>query len=477
MAYDDVFASSCSKKPSLDGIIAVHIDENEYPNLEKLLDEVFGQSNNLGTVVWDKRNPKGDAKGIAQQHELISIYSKNAGLVKATHGLKRRKQNAEAILKKARNLIAESGGVTDEVRRKFSAWITKQDFSGGEKAYSRIDEDGRVFQAVSMAWPNNKQAPDDYFLTLIHPATGIECPTPEKGWRNPSATMKDLLKNNLIVFGKDHTSQPRRKYLLEENLLENFPSLLYFGGSDDNFFKSIDLSFDNPKPTQVAQKLIEACCPDEGIIIDFFAGSGTTAHATLEQNATDGTNRRFVMVQLDELTNEGSQARKAGFETIPEVSRMRILRAGQKILEGECHPDWNKDVGFRVLKIDSSNMADVFYTPDATNQADLLANVDSIKQGRTAEDLLFQVLVDWGVDITLPIRSETVQGKTVFFVDENALVACFDTGVTEDLVKELAAHEPLRVVFRDTGFVSDAVKINVQQIFKQLSPMTDVKAI
>jgi len=462
---------------SSDGIIAVHIDENEYPNLEKLLDEVFGQSNNLGTVVWDKRNPKGDAKGIAQQHELISIYSKNAGLVKATHGLKRRKQNAEAILKKARNLIAESGGVTDEVRRKFSAWITKQDFSGGEKAYSRIDEDGRVFQAVSMAWPNNKQAPDDYFLTLIHPATGIECPTPEKGWRNPSATMKDLLKNNLIVFGKDHTSQPRRKYLLEENLLENFPSLLYFGGSDDNFFKSIDLSFDNPKPTQVAQKLIEACCPDEGIIIDFFAGSGTTAHATLEQNATDGTNRRFVMVQLDELTNEGSQARKAGFETIPEVSRMRILRAGQKILEGECHPDWNKDVGFRVLKIDSSNMADVFYTPDATNQADLLANVDSIKQGRTAEDLLFQVLVDWGVDITLPIRSETVQGKTVFFVDENALVACFDTGVTEDLVKELAAHEPLRVVFRDTGFVSDAVKINVQQIFKQLSPMTDVKAI
>jgi adenine-specific DNA-methyltransferase len=121
--------------------------------------------------------------------------------------------------------------------------------------------------------------------------------------------------------------------------------------------------------------------------------------------------------------------------------------------------------------------SDVFYTPDATNQADLLANVDSIKQGRTSEDLLFQVLVDWGVDLTLPIHRETVQGKTVFFVDENALVACFDTGVTEDLVKELAGHEPLRVVFRDTGFVSDAVKINVQQIFKQLSPMTDVKAI
>ena len=197
----------------------------------------------------------------------------------------------------------------------------------------------------------------------------------------------------------------------------------------------------------------------------------------MQLNAEDGGNRKFIMVQLPEECDPKSEAAKAGYSNIAEISKERIRRAGQKILEGECNPDWNKDVGFRVLKIDSSNMTDVFYTPDATNQADLLANVDSIKQGRTAEDLLFQVLVDWGVDLTLPIRRETVQGKTVFFVDENALVACFDTGVTEELVKELAGHEPLRVVFRDTGFVSDAVKINVQQIFKQLSPMTDVKAI
>lgn len=183
------------------------------------------------------------------------------------------------------------------------------------------------------------------------------------------------------------------------------------------------------------------------------------------------------MVQLPEKTDEKSQAFKLGYRNIAEISKERIRRAGQKILEEECHPDWNKDVGFRVLKIDSSNMADVYYTPDATNQGDLLASVDSIKQGRTAEDLLFQVLVDWGVDLTLPIRRETVQGKTVFFVDENALVACFDTGVTEELVKELAGHEPVRVVFRDTGFVSDAVEINVEQIFRQLSPSTEVKAI
>ena len=139
--------------------------------------------------------------------------------------------------------------------------------------------------------------------------------------------------------------------------------------------------------------------------------------------------------------------------------------------------NWNRDVGFRVLKVDTSNMKDVYYRPDELKQSDLLDMVDNVKEGRTAEDLLFQVLVDWGVDLTLPIRRETVQSKTVFFLDDNALVACFDRGITEDLVKELAGHEPLRVVFRDNGFVSDAVKINVEQIFRQLSPTTDVKSI
>jgi adenine-specific DNA-methyltransferase len=162
---------------------------------------------------------------------------------------------------------------------------------------------------------------------------------------------------------------------------------------------------------------------------------------------------------------------------VSEITKERIRRAGAKILEGDTHPDWNKDVGFRVLKIDSSNMADVYYTPDATTQADLLARVDNIKPDRTPEDLLFQVLLDWGVDLTLPITREMIHGKTVFFVAGTALAACFDTGVDEVLVKDLAARHPLRVVFRDTGFKDDATKINVKQIFKSLSPDTDVKAI
>jgi adenine-specific DNA-methyltransferase len=162
---------------------------------------------------------------------------------------------------------------------------------------------------------------------------------------------------------------------------------------------------------------------------------------------------------------------------LSEVSKERVRQAGAAVLSETCDPGWNRDVGFRVLKVDTSNMQDVYYRPDEIDQKDLLAAVDNIKPDRTPEDLLFQVLVDWGVDLTLPIQRETIQGKTVFFVDGNALVACFEIGVTEELVKELAGREPLRVVFRDNGFVSDAVKINVEQVFRQVSPGTDVKAI
>ena len=198
------------------------------------------------------------------------------------------------------------------------------------------------------------------------------------------------------------------------------------------------------------------------------------------QNAKDGANRQFIMVQLDERADEKSEAFRAGFKTIPEVSRERIRRAGKKTLEGECHPNWNKDVGFRVLKVDTSNMADTYYRPDATNQSDLLARVDNIKEGRdNPEDLLFQVMLDWAVDLTLPIRREKLHGKTVFFVNHKPydLMACFDDGISEDLIKELASHKPRRMVFKDTGFASDSVKINAVQIFKQLSESTDVKSI
>lgn len=260
-------------------------------------------------------------------------------------------------------------------------------------------------------------------------------------------------------------------------MFENVPSLLYYGGSDDGLFTEMDITFDNPKPLAIAKKIIQPICTNSDLVLDFFAGASTAAHAVMQLNAEDGKRRQFIMVQLPEECPPASRAAKAGLKTIADLSKERIRRAGKKILEGECHPDWNRDVGFRVLKVDTSNMKDVYYRPDDLKQSELPGLIDNVKPDRTAEDLLFQVLVDWGVDLTLPIRRETVQGKTVFFVDDNALVACFDKGITEDLVKELAGHEPLRVVFRDNGFVSDAVKINVEQIFRQLSPITEVKSI
>lgn len=172
-----------------------------------------------------------------------------------------------------------------------------------------------------------------------------------------------------------------------------------------------------------------------------------------------------------------SDAHKAGFNSIADISKERIRRAGKKVLEGECHKGWNGDVGFRVLKIDSSNMSDVYYRPDEVSQDELFGQVDSVKPDRTGEDLLFQVLLDWGVELTLPINRETLYGKTVYSVDGNALIACFDTGVTDDLVKEIAARAPLRAVFRDTSFARDADRINAEQLFRQLSPGTELKAI
>jgi adenine-specific DNA-methyltransferase len=229
------------------------------------------------------------------------------------------------------------------------------------------------------------------------------------------------------------------------------------------------------------------------VVLDFFSGSATTAHAVMQLNAEDGGKRRHIMVQIPEPCDEKSEAFKAGFKTIAEIGKERIRRAGKKILddwqakqasstellklESENSGATAPDVGFRVLKIDSSNMADVYYQPDELTQDGLMLQVDNLKPGRNSEDLLFQVLLDWGVDLALPITEETILKRRVFFVAENALAACFDTGLAEDFVKELAKRQPLRAVFRDSSYASDAVKINFEQIFKALSPHTELKTL
>jgi len=197
----------------------------------------------------------------------------------------------------------------------------------------------------------------------------------------------------------------------------------------------------------------------------------------MQLNAEDGGNRQHIMVQLPETCEEASEAAKAGYKTIADISKERIRRAGAKIKAENATNAPNLDIGFRVFKIDTSNMKDVYYAPDAVKQSDLVAHADNIKEDRTPEDLLFQVLVDWGVDLALPIAKETIAGKTVFFVDGNALAACFDASISEEVVKELAKRKPLRAVFRDSSYGTDRVKINVEQIFKLLSPTTEIKSL
>ena len=214
-----------------DGVIIIHIDENEYPNLEKILSEIFGENNNMGTIIWDKRNPKGEVAGVAQQHELISIYCKDKDNFKKHSELKRPKENAEKILNKASKLINSAGGVNDAVRKEFKKWLSEQVFSGGEKAYNLIDGEGGVYQSVSMAAPDKPETRSH--RALLHPLTKKPCPVPEKGWRFPDKTMDKLLANEEIVFGIDENSQPRRKYLLKDNLYENVIRLHLLGHRND----------------------------------------------------------------------------------------------------------------------------------------------------------------------------------------------------------------------------------------------------
>ena len=487
------------------GCLVMHIDENELANAKKVLDEIFGYENCLGEIVWDKKNPKGDSSRIAVQHETLLCYCKDAESFRTTRVFQRAKSNAEAMIRQATKLFRKCGtravpedilevdkkyGLNlnledlkrtislQDVNSEFRTWLSKQDVSGGEAAYKYIDAQGEVYRTVSMAWPNKKRAPQDYFIPLIHPVTKKPCPVPERGWRNPPDTMKKLLETGQVLFGKDETKQPERKYLLRDNLSENIPSVLGFGGSDDDLMKSLGIVFDNPKPVALATSLIRWFCtePDD-IVLDFFAGSGTTAHATMEANSIDNKHRRFILVQLEESCEHNLAALDSGFQTIADITKARIRSAGKTFDDRLPLLGNDFDVGFRVLKLDYSNLKDVYYAPDGFKQGDLLDQIDNIKEDRTSEDLLFQVLLDWGVDLSLPIEQKSFAGKKVFFVDGNALAACFDRDVTDDLVKSIAAKMPLRAVFRDAGYSSDSSKINVEQIFKLLSPTTELRCI
>ena len=457
-----------------DGAIFIHIDENEVYSMSMICQEIFGQSNELGTIIWDKRNPKGVVVGIAYQHESILVYCKNISAFAGVPFLKK-KENAEAMIKKVEQLIQKYGCVNDSVREEYKQYIkkNKSTFTGGESAYSLIDENGHIYQPVSMAAPDKPETRSH--RPLIHPITGKPCPVPEKGWRFTDKKMDELISINKIEYGEDETTQPRQKYYLKENMEEAVSSLLYFGGSDD----AMGLPFDNPKPVYVAKKLISTLCKNENdIILDFFSGSATTAHAVIQLNAEDGGHRRFIMVQLPEKCDEKSEAYKAGYKNICEIGKERIRRAGEKNLKEQLannnstlnSPNSKLDIGFRVLKLDSTNMKDVYYAPCDYDQDFLHQLKSNIKDDRTDLDLLFGCLIEWGLPLSLPYKSEQIDGCTVHTYNDGDLIACFDANVPESVVKEIAKRKPLRAVFRDSGFASSPEKINVFEIFKLYMP-------
>ena len=283
------------------GLFACHMDEHEHLTLEHLVQRQFGYQGDLGKLIWDKKNPKGDSSGIAVQHEYVHFASNNPCFLKENEdAFVREKPNAPAILAYAAKLIKKAKGVTEDVRKEFSEWVKKSNFSNGEKAYCLIDDNGDVFRTVSMAWPNKKKAPDDYFIPLYHPITKKACPIPARGWRNPPDTMKLLLDKGLIIFGVDETIQPTRKYLLKDNLTENIPSLYYMGGSDDKLFKNLSLVFENPKPVEVGCYFIDSMTRSDTnkIVLDYFAGSGTTAHSTISLNRKDKFSRKYILIEM-----------------------------------------------------------------------------------------------------------------------------------------------------------------------------------
>ena len=460
-----------------DGIILINMDENEISNLQKICTEVFGEANDLGTIVWDKRNPKGDARGVSYQHEYIVVYAKSKAIFTEKCKMQRPKKNAEAIIKKAEQLFSKVGNnySLDDANSDFSAWMRAQnDFSGGERAYNKIDENGDVYRPVSMAWPNKKKAPDDYFIPLIHPVTKKPCPVPDRGWRNPSATMRKMMEECRILFGKDETTIPNSKYLLKDNMYENIPSLLYYGGSDTDMLAQMNIPFDTPKVVSICKEHIKSFTRDDDIVMDFFSGSATTAHATMLANAEDGMHRKFIMVQVPESIAEKSEAYRQGYRDICQIGKDRIRRAGEKIIQ---ETGARIDTGFRVLKVDESNMNDVYYSAGEYTQNLLSLLESNVKADRTDLDLLFGCLLEWGLPLSLSYTAEEISGCKVHTYNDGDLIACFDENIPDSVVKEIAKRQPLRAVFRDSSFNGSPAKINVGEIFKMLAPDTRVKVI
>lgn len=426
---------------SEDGFIYISIDDGEVANLRKLADEVFGAPNFVANVIWQKKYTRAnDAQWFSDTHDHILCYARS---------------KSNAVI----NLLPR-----DESQL---------------AAYSNPD--------------NHSKGP--WKATPLHAKSGTDTSpyTFKNGviWSPPAGTFRRFSDESLrrmdahdeIWFGRDGSQTPSRKSFLSEVKSGVTPITIWpydevgHNHEANSELKKIGLGgmFSNPKPTRLIQRIISLSTGPDDIVLDFFAGSGTTAQATIAQNSADNGRRRFILVQLDEMFDLKSEAAKNGFDTISSLARERIRRVGSE--EAGRRDCASIDAGFRSLHIDSSNKTDVLRTSDEVGQLDLDILRESIKPGRLSDDLVFQVMVDWGLDLSLSIKKEQFGKFELLNVEDGVLLACFDRDLGAEVVHEMARRQPMRAVFRDDGFGSDSARINAEQIFRELSPATEVKAI
>ena len=431
---------------SEDGVIFISIDDNEQDNLKRVCNELFGERNFIAQLVWERAySPKNDARFISNSHDYILMYAKDSD--KFIIG--RLERTAEANAR-----------------------------------YSNPDNDPRGVWKPSDMSVKTYNAECDYTITT--PSGRVVEPPAGRCWRLSRNAFRERLQDNRIWFGADGNSVPCIKRFLTELKFDGMAptSILFYkevGHSQEGAKEVVALFgdkgvFDGPKPVRLLQRLITlANLKDDSVVLDFFSGSASTAHALMKTNAEKDTHCHFIMVQLPELISE--KKKEQGYSTICEIGKERIRRAGKKIKEDSPLTTQDLDTGFRVLKLDSTNMEDIYYSPMDTDQRDLFNMVENVKPDRTSEDLLFQVMLELGATLDSKIEETTVAGKTIYNVADNYLVACFDQDVTDDVVTAIAKMQPMYAVLRDTSMKTDSTATNFEQIFKTYSPNTVTKIL
>lgn len=440
---------------SNDGVIFISIDDNEIDNMKKMCNEIFGENNLVAEIPWQSRASIQNDTDFSVNHEYICVYAKN-----------RRLENRR---------LKETNSVQWHQRNSFVCRPLPLD----KDKFANPDNDPRgLWKADPFDAPHIRP---NLTYAIVNPNTGVEYWPPRgRCWRTEEKSYLRYLEDNRIVFGKEGTTKPQLKVFYEEKKEYGSVDNSWFSadrvGTSTNGTKELmtlfggHAYFDTPKPTSLIQKLLYLANVQDGdIVLDFFSGSATTAHATYKYMSENGDNIKYIMVQWPELIDEKSDAYKAGYKTICDIGKERIRKAGQSI-EGI-------DAGFRVLKLDSSNMKDIYYNPAQIQQHTLFESTDNIKEDRTPEDLLFQVMLDLGVLLSSKIEEKVIAGKKVFNVADGFLIACFDNDVTEETVKAVAQEKPYYAVFRDSSMANDSVATNFEQIFATYSPETVRKVL